>query len=90
VSVPWRHVCRVPDQQSADLRKDGCMGERYRTEGGWSVEVVRLSCTPDHRDGEWLRVRYFGFHVADVRSVAELEQWFPLADLEPDALVLAA
>jgi hypothetical protein len=42
------------------------------------VEVVRLSCTPDHRDGEWLRIRYFGFHVADVRSVAELERWFPL------------
>jgi hypothetical protein len=28
--------------------------------------------------------------AADVRSIAELEQWFPLADLESGALALAA
>jgi hypothetical protein len=28
--------------------------------------------------------------IADVRSIAELEQWFPLASLEQDTLVLAA
>jgi hypothetical protein len=48
------------------------------------VEVVRLSGTPDKRNGEWLRVRQYGYHTADVRSLAELERWFDLADLEPD------
>jgi hypothetical protein len=66
------------------------VGERYRTEDGWSVEVVWLSCTPDHHDGEWLRIRYFGFHVSDVRSVSELERWFSLASLKPETLTLAA
>jgi hypothetical protein len=66
------------------------MGDRYRAPGGWTVEVIHLSGTPDKRDGEWIRVRYFGFHVADVRSVTDLGQWFALADLEPEALALAA
>jgi hypothetical protein len=52
----------------------------------WST----LSATSDKRDGEWLRVSYRGRWVADVRGVAELEQWFPIADLEPDGLRLAA
>ncbi len=29
------------------------MADRYRTGDGWSVEVVRLTCTPDRHDGEW-------------------------------------
>jgi hypothetical protein len=62
------------------------MSDRYRTKDGWSVEIVRLECTPDHHDGEWLRVCYFGYHVRDVRSVSELERYFPLAGLEPEAL----
>jgi hypothetical protein len=66
------------------------VGERYRTVDGWTVEVVQLSCTPNHCDGEWLRIRYFGFHVADVRSVAELERWVPLASLDLETLTLAA
>ncbi len=28
--------------------------------------------------------------ITDVRSVAELKRWFPLSELDPDALVLAA
>jgi hypothetical protein len=56
----------------------------------WTVEVVRLSGTSGNRDGEWLRVSQHGYHTAGVRGVAELERWFPLADLEPDALSLAA
>ena len=32
--------------------QDGHMTGRYRTRDGWSVEVVRLTCTPDHHDGE--------------------------------------
>jgi hypothetical protein len=73
-----------------DLRHYGEMGDLYRARGGWTVEVVQLSGTPDRHDGEWLRVRYHGFHVADVRDVADLEQWVRLADLEQDTLALAA
>jgi hypothetical protein len=62
------------------------MADRYRAPGGWTVEVIHLSATPDKRHGEWLRVCYCGYHVADVRSVGEL----PLAELEDDALSLAA
>jgi hypothetical protein len=62
------------------------MGDRWRTASGWSVEVVHLTATPDRHDGEWIRVAYFGWHVADVRDVADLERWFPLGDLEPDSL----
>jgi hypothetical protein len=66
------------------------MADRWRAPGGWTVEVVRLSGTPDHRDGEWLRVCQFGHWTADVKNPAELEQWFALSDLEPDGLSLAA
>jgi hypothetical protein len=51
---------------------------------------VQLSGTPNHRDGQWLRIKQYGAWTADVRTVAELERWVALADLEPDALALAA
>jgi hypothetical protein len=51
--------------------------DRYRVPGGWTVEVVHLTGTPDRHDGEWLRNRYHGYYVKDVRGVADLEQWFP-------------
>lgn len=41
-------------------------------DGTTIVDVIRLSCTGTGRDGEWLRVRRGGYHVADVRTVAEL------------------
>jgi hypothetical protein len=63
------------------------MGDRYRTPDGWAVEVVGLSATPDHNDGERLKVTYYGSFVAVVRTVAELEQWFALSDLEPETLI---
>jgi hypothetical protein len=63
------------------------MGDRYRTADGWAVEVVELSATPDRNDGERLKVTYYGFFVAVVRTVAELEQWFALSDLEPETLI---
>ena len=63
------------------------MGDRYRTPDGWAVEVVGLSATPDRNDGERLKVTYYGFFVALVRTVAELEQWFALSDLEPETLI---
>lgn len=62
------------------------MGDRYGAGDGWTVEVVRLAATPDRHDGEWIRVRYFGYFVADVRRVADLERWFPLARLELEPL----
>src|SRR5215469_17637607 len=65
------------------------MAPMYRTKDGYTVEVVQLSDTSGNHDGEWLRVRYHGFHVADVRSVAELERYFPLGELEADALASA-
>jgi hypothetical protein len=36
-----------------------------------TVETIWLSAT-DGRDGDWLRVQRHGYHVADVRTVAEL------------------
>jgi hypothetical protein len=54
------------------------------------VRVVTLVGTPDRRDGTWLRVTQFGAWTADVGSVAELERFFPLSDLEPDDGRLAA
>lgn len=42
------------------------LSDRFRTANGWPVESVRLSMTPDHRGDEWLRVRRFGFWIADV------------------------
>jgi hypothetical protein len=66
------------------------MAPKYRTKDGYSVEVIELSDTSGNHDGEWLRVRYHGYHVADVRSIAELERYFPLGELEADALVNAA
>ena len=62
------------------------MGDRYRTANGWAVEVIELRITPDRNDGERLKVTYCGSFVALVRTVAELETWFPLADLEPETL----
>jgi hypothetical protein len=66
------------------------MTDRYRTASGWSVEPVSLTLTPDRHDGQWLRVRYLGYYIADCGSVAELERWIPLTEMERDALTLAA
>jgi hypothetical protein len=55
---------------------------RYRTKSGRAVEIVQLTCTPNHRDGSWIRLTHHGFFVADVRSAEALESYFPLAGLE--------
>jgi hypothetical protein len=56
---------------------------KYRTRDGcWTIEVVRLSLTPNHSDGERIRVRQYGFWVADLRSVEALESYVALAELE--------
>jgi len=64
------------------------MAAHYKTEDGWSVEVVNLTCTPNKHDGEWIRVRHFGWYVADLRSVEALESYVALTELE-EALRLA-
>ena len=66
------------------------MADRFRAPGGWTVEVVCLTGTPDKHDGPWLRLRQFGYWVADIREVSEIEHWFPLADLEQEVLTPAA
>jgi hypothetical protein len=86
LAMPDLLPARISVEQTADLRQNACMATRWRAPGGWTVEVVRLSGTPDHHDGEWLRLCQYGAWAADVRSPAELEQWFALADLEPDGL----
>lgn len=47
----------------ADLRQYVVVADRFRASGGWTVDVIHLSSTPDHRDGEWLRVSLHGSHV---------------------------
>jgi hypothetical protein len=63
------------------------MAPKYRTKDGYTVEVVHLADTSGNHDGEWLRIRYHGYHVTDVRSIAELERYIPLRELEADGLV---
>jgi hypothetical protein len=41
-------------------------------DGTTVVETIRLSCTGTGRDGEWLKVKRRGYHVADGRTVAEV------------------
>ena len=55
---------------------------KWRTrDGQFTVEVIKLTGTSRNRDGEWLRVKQHGSHLADVRSVEELARYFDLADL---------
>ena len=59
------------------------MTGRWRTRDGcYSVEAVTLTATPNHHDGTRLRVRHFGYWVADVASVDELAQLVPVEALE--------
>jgi hypothetical protein len=81
---------RLQTNVPSDLRHDAGVadGMRWRAPGGWTVEIVHLTGTSDHSDGERLRVCQYGWFTADVRTMAELERFFPLADLEPDGLSL--
>jgi len=36
---------------------------RYRTKTGWTVKIVQLTCTPNRRDGSWIRLTHHGFFV---------------------------
>jgi hypothetical protein len=46
------------------------------------VDVIRLTLTGNHRDGERLRVARWGFFVAELRTVEELASFVDLAELE--------
>jgi hypothetical protein len=50
-------------------------------DGRWRVDLIRLTATSDHRDGEWLRVQRDGIFVAEVRTLAELAAHVDVADL---------
>lgn len=59
------------------------MTHLYRSrDGRYTVEVVQLSVTPNRQDGKRIRLKFCGYYVADVRSVAELSEHVDLADLE--------
>jgi hypothetical protein len=67
------------------------VAKRWRTaDGQWCVDAIRLSATPDSRDGDWLRVRWRGYWKADVRTVAELARLVPLDQLAEAPLAPAA
>jgi hypothetical protein len=56
---------------------------RFRSiDGEWVVDVIRLSLTGDHRDGECFRVTRYGFFVAEVKTIDELRQHIDPAELE--------
>lgn len=58
---------------------------RYRTrDGRYTVETVQLTGTPDRHDGEWIRVRYCGFCLIDVRTIPDLERHVALVELVDD------
>ena len=50
-------------------------------DGEWQVDVINLIATGTRRDGDWLRIRRWGCHIADVRTVDELQEYVDLADL---------
>lgn len=51
------------------------------------IEVIRLTCTGIRHDGEWLRIKNGGYHLADVRSVKVLAGLgIDLADLSETEL----
>ncbi len=52
------------------------MADRYCSVSGWNIEAVRPTATPDRHDGEWLRVRYLGYYVADCTSVSDVGSGF--------------
>jgi hypothetical protein len=68
--------------QRPDLRQYVAMSDSWHAPGGWRIEIVELSGTPNRRDGQWYRIRQHGFWTADVRSIAEIERYVPLAELE--------
>jgi hypothetical protein len=48
----------------------------------WRVDLIRLSCTADNRDGERFRIACDGYFLAECRTVGELAAFVDLAELE--------
>ena len=51
-------------------------------DGEWVIDVIHLTLTGTHHDGEWLRVRRWGMHFADLRTVEQLAEVVDLATLK--------
>jgi hypothetical protein len=90
--VPFHVAARspVPDQQALTCAKMALWVSvtALKTAGPWKSSGCPAPQTTVTASG--CASSTSAFTITDVRSVAELERWFPLADLEPDALVLAA
>jgi hypothetical protein len=84
-----RKVTPAYAPRGSDLGHDRSMPDRYCAPGDWVVQVVELSGTPDRHDGTWIRITRYGTWVADLRSVADIERYVALADLEPEGGGLA-
>jgi hypothetical protein len=61
---------------------------QYRSvDGQWVVDVITLTATGTNRDGAWLRIKRWGCHIADVRTIDELcdyvESWRDLEQTLP-------
>jgi hypothetical protein len=56
---------------------------KWRTrDGRYTVEMVRLTLTGRHEDGDWIRLNEWGYHVVDVRAPEDLAAYVDLVDLE--------
>jgi hypothetical protein len=51
-------------------------------DGRWRVDIIELSNTADHRDGQRFRIAHDGYYLAECRTVGELAEYVDLAELE--------
>lgn len=51
-------------------------------DGRWRVDIIRLSNTADHRDGERFRIARDGYFITEARNVAELRAYLDPSELE--------
>ncbi|MGH3401026.1 MAG: hypothetical protein ACRDRJ_00660 [Streptosporangiaceae bacterium] len=51
-------------------------------DGRWRVDLIRLSGTADHRDGDRFRIARDGYFLAEARTVEELSRHVDPAELE--------
>jgi hypothetical protein len=65
---------RVPLIRLLRQGQYGQMADRYLTPGGWTIEVVHLA------EGERLRIRHYGYYIADVRDLLDGGGHVPLPD----------
>ena len=72
-----------------DLHERGDTGAVVRLrspDGRWTIDVIRLSLTSDHRDGEWLRVSCDGYFIAECRTLDDVRRHVDLGDFLEEAL----